>query len=367
MVLHAIDIRTGVDLWQTQIGEYPWGSNNMVVVAKANAYGMLYTGAYDGYMYAINITNGALVWKTHVMSTNETIYGEYPLYNFPGPIVADGKVYMGTTEHSPTQPRFRGNMYLCFDAYSGKILWNVSGALGSKAIADGYLLASNENDGFAYCFGKGQTETTVTVQNDVISKGSTMLIKGTVMDQSPAQPNTPAVSDDSMTEWMNYMQMQKPMPTNVQGVQVVLTATAPDGSTVDIGQTTSDGYGYFQFSWTPPSTGNYKIQATFAGSQSYWSSTAETGITVTAATLTSPSVTSPTTSQAPSETSTPNQSASPSASASASTTASATASPSVAPPPSTEAAPSMTLYVALAVAAAVIVVAAVAVVLRRRK
>jgi signal transduction histidine kinase len=139
-----------------------------------------------------------------------------------------------------------------------------------------------------------------------------------------------------MSEWMNYMHMQKDMPANVRGVPVILTATAPDGSAINIGQTTSDGYGYFQFLWTPPSTGNYKIQATFAGSESYWSSTAQTGLSVSAA---SPSIsTSP--------------------SANTGTTA---------PSPSSQTASSLIIYIAAVIAVIVIVAPLTALILRRRK
>jgi hypothetical protein len=166
-----------------------------------------------------------------------------------------------------------------------------------------------------------------------------------------------------MTPWMNYLHAQASMPTDVKGVPVTLTATAPDGTCITIGETTSDGYGNFAYLWAPPNTGIYMVQATFAGSTSYWSSTAETQVGVVAS-VASPSVTGPAQTESPTQTSTPTQSASPSASTSASSSAS---SPSVAPPPSTEAAPSMTLYIAIAAAVIVIAVAAVALVIRKRK
>jgi hypothetical protein len=174
---------------------------------------------------------------------------------------------------------------------------------------------------------------------------------------------------------MNYVHMQTstPMtvpvgdtwgtPVDVKGVSVMLTATAPDGSTINIGNTTSDKYGYFQLSWTPPNTGDYKIQATFAGSESYWSSTGETGITV-AASSASPSVPSTQTSPAQSPTTSSSAGTSPSQSSSASPSVSS--SPSVAPPPSTESAPSMTLYIAIAAVAIIVAVIAAVLFLRRK-
>ena len=48
-------------------------------------------------------------------------------------------------------------------------------------------------------FGKGLSATTVTTPDVVVPKGTGVVIKGTVLDLSPAQPNTPCVSKDSMS------------------------------------------------------------------------------------------------------------------------------------------------------------------------
>jgi outer membrane protein assembly factor BamB len=363
MTLHSWDIKTWTEKWSVQLGVYPWGSD--MALFGSFAYNNLYIGAYDGRLYCIDTATGKVTWSFYTGDTTETPFGTWSVA--ARNVVADGKVYFTCGEHSPTQPRTRGNQMFCVDALTGKKIWNLTtaAAYASLAVADGYLInPTNEYDGFMYCFGKGQTATTVSAPQTAIAKGSSILVSGTVMDLSPAQPNTAAVSDDSMSEWMDYLHMQNatllnspPTPT---GVTVTLTATAPDGTTINIGETTSDGYGKFYYTWTPPNTGLYKIQATFAGSESYWSSTDEAAVSVLA-TSASPSApaspTSPPTSPAPTSASSP----SPSASASAST------SPSIAPPPSTQAAPSMTLYIAIAVAAIIVVAVAVAIVLKRQK
>ena len=45
-----------------------------------------------------------------------------------------------------------------------------------------------------------------------------------------------------------------------------------------IGTTTTDASGTFSYAWTPDVTGNYTIYATFAGTGSYYGSSAETHI-----------------------------------------------------------------------------------------
>ena len=164
---------------------------------------------------------------------------------------------------------------------------SISGIWSGKAIADGYLVATNSADGTLYTFGKGKTETAVSIQNDVIANGGSALIKGTVMDMSPAQPNTPAVAKESMTEWMDYLHMQNATtlnnPPTPKGVPIQLFAVDPNGNIQDIGTVTTDSLGHYEIGWAPSIEEAYKILANFAGDDSYWSSSTETALLVTAA------------------------------------------------------------------------------------
>jgi hypothetical protein len=76
---------------------------------------------------------------------------------------------------------------------------------------------------------------------------------------------------------MEYVYMQQVCPTNVTGVDVTLDAVDPNNNFVHLGTATSDMSGTFGYAWTPPDVpGKYTIIATFAGSESYYSSYAET-------------------------------------------------------------------------------------------
>ena len=50
----------------------------------------------------------------------------------------------------------------------------------------------------------------------------------------------PCVSDASMSQFMEAVYMQQPMPTNTTGVQVTLTAIDPNHNLINIGTTTTD-------------------------------------------------------------------------------------------------------------------------------
>ena len=95
-----------------------------------------------------------------------------------------------------------------------------------------------------------------------------------------ALKGTPAISDDTMDAWMEYMFHQRPKPTNAKGVEVTLDTIDPNGNFVHIGNATSDRNGNFGFAYTPEVPGTYQIIATFAGSKSYGPSSATTYLTV---------------------------------------------------------------------------------------
>ncbi len=92
--------------------------------------------------------------------------------------------------------------------------------------------------------------------------------------------STPAVSDENMSAWMQYLYMQQPMPMNVKGVEVSLDALDPNGNFVHLGTVTSDASGNYMLTFTPETPGDYTVIASFAGSNSYGSSSAETAIVV---------------------------------------------------------------------------------------
>jgi len=142
-----------------------------------------------------------------------------------------------------------------------------------------------------YAFGKGKTETTVMAPLTAVMLGQSLTVQGTVMDISPAQAGTAAISDVDMTAWMDYLHMQKPLLNHedVKGVEVSLDAVDPNNNFVHIATVTSDSSGLFSTTWAPEVPGKYTVIATFAGSESYWASYAETAVSVVEA----PAVTPP--------------------------------------------------------------------------
>jgi len=260
------------------------------------AYGNLYVGGYGGVTTAISMEDGEILWAFNDTSSGlETPYGLFPNHLS---MFADGKIYTFSGEHSPNVPPYKGARTWCIDATTGKEIWSllswsgsgIGEAYANAYVADGFLVFDNLYTNEITCIGKGPSATTVAVQDDIIAKGESVLIKGKVTDISPGTEQTeqakrfpngvPAVADESMGEWMEYVYLQKPSPENVIGVQVKLTALDSNGNPVNIGTISSDGNGMFKKMWTPEDEGEYTIVATFEGSESYWTSYAETAIGV---------------------------------------------------------------------------------------
>jgi hypothetical protein len=277
-ILVAWDLRSGQQAWISQKMEYPWGFGGAYAVASA--YGLVYRFSYAG-VYAFNWTNGNIVWRyTSPCAPFESPW--YPSMAFDsGGIIANGLMYVGNSEHSASQPIARGWELSCINATSGKGVWNITGGFNVGPVADGYLAAGNSYDATMYVFGKGISATTVSSPQTAITAGTNAIISGTVLDQSLAQPGTPCVSDDSMNTYMEYLHGQQPIDgtyhnITVTGVPVSIDTVDPNGNNVHIADTTSDVSGTFSYTWTPTITGDYKITATFEGSNSYGSSRAET-------------------------------------------------------------------------------------------
>jgi hypothetical protein len=288
------DLATGNEKWISDPMHYPWTASGFGGYSAMSAYGMFYRESYDG-IYAFNWTNGKIVWhyEAPTVSQFETPYtghndtGVYPFYSFGvGGQIADGKFYTWTYEHTESWPVTRGWGIHCIDVFTGKGVWNLTGCMIPSLIADGYLIGANSYDGYMYVIGQGKSATTVTAPDVAVPLGSTMTIKGSVLDLSPAQPNTPCVSQDSMKTQMDYLHMQLPIggvwgTDIITGVSVKLTALSSTGASVDLGYVTTNGYyGTFEKAWKPETEGTYQIIAAFEGDASYSSSGAATAVTV---------------------------------------------------------------------------------------
>jgi outer membrane protein assembly factor BamB len=352
----GFNLDTGEQMWGPTGDFRPFQYYGTVSNPPAPGYvydGKMFVGGYGGEILAFDTKTGNTIWRYNdTYSGVETPWGYYPIFIAT---IADGKVYAYSSEHSPNNPPYKGSKVRCIDADTGKEIWTLlswyaigSFGQGNAPVADGYLTYFNIYDMQVYCIGKGPSAISVEAPLTAITQGQSLMIQGKVTDDTSSSEakGTPAISEESMSDWMAYIYMQKPIPANATGVTVKLSAMDSNGNVVNIGTVTSDMSGLYKKMWTPPTAGEYTIVASFEGSNSYWPSYAETAVGVVAA------QTSPAPTVAPTSTVTPTV---------APTT---TASPS--PVPNTGDGIATEVYIGIAAVAVIAIVAAAALILRKR-
>ena len=290
----AYNCHTGELMWQSApqsdvnpFGYYSW-------VSLMNVYGSsiyqntLITTGYTGHIFCYNLTTGQLIWDQSAL-THAEIFKYYTVFHG---LTADGKVFIGTHEHSADTPLLKGAQVRVFNLTTGDIVWTMDGWANPStfALGDGVLTYWNNYDHQVYAVGQGPSSTTVSIADDVVQSGNSVMITGKVIDTSPGTtqavngmrfPNgVPAVSDASQSAWMAYVYMEKPRPTNVTGVTVNISVQDANGNTRDIGTTQANADGFYSFNWKPDIDGKYTVTATFAGSNSYYASHATTAFNV---------------------------------------------------------------------------------------
>jgi outer membrane protein assembly factor BamB len=294
-------LKNGKQLWvgDSQPALDYYGSTGPGTLSNIIAYGHIYSGAYGGVLYCYDMATGEVLWTYgnggSGNSTNSGFacyYGHYPIFINA---IGNGVIYTVTTEHTFETPIYKGALTRAINSTDGTEIYTLSAATGefgaeSFAIADGFTVFYNSYSQQIYCLGRGPSATTVSIQNDVTTHRNTVLVKGSVIDvsagtqqdeQAARFPNgLPAVSDESMSDWMEYVYQQKPRPTDTVGVEVVVSVIDPNTNCYEVGRATTDANGFFSCEFIPEVPGKYAVFATFEGSEGYWPSQAETGVFV---------------------------------------------------------------------------------------
>jgi hypothetical protein len=256
-------------------------------------------------MAGYNITSGNLNWVYNATGVGfESAYGD----NMPLSLgaVSGGCAILYSNEHSPTKPLWRESDVRCVNLTDGKLLWKLLDFNMGLGVADGYVVSGSEYDNRIYCIGMGPSAITASAPQSGVPLGSAFSVTGMVTDESPGTKNpaqhalfpngVPAISDANQEAFMEYLYEQQIYPTNLTGVPVSVDAIDPNGNFIHLGDVISSASGFYSIAVDTgkldAGAGKYTIVASFAGSNSYGSSSAETAFAVnpssTAATPTAP-------------------------------------------------------------------------------
>ncbi|PVX24141.1 MAG: hypothetical protein CW716_10705 [Candidatus Bathyarchaeum sp.] len=294
---YGFSTENGTYLWGPTEGEhylnYYGGHGGPKVIYD----GILITTGVGGIVYGYDVTNGSTLWTYEA----DDPYREYLFSNNWWEILlffTDGKVYLGSTEHSAIEPMPRGAPALCLNATTGDVIWRADGLFrstvwgGRAVIGDSVMVTFDTYDNRIYAVGKGPSETTVEAPLTALKQGESVIIRGTVMDISPGTEDdslrlrfpkgVPAVADESMSDWMLYIYKNFECPADVEGVEVFVKIQDPNGDFYsDI--VSVDSTGGFKLVWAPEIVGTYEVTALFEGSKSYYASYDTTAFVVDAA------------------------------------------------------------------------------------
>ena len=297
----GFNVDTGKSVWTSNLDvpmadgnmPNPYDSFDFETVPDATT-GVLYVWALGGDVWALNMTNGNIIWSWSTIQANgpagtESPYGTYPLWVFSDEALAgqgDNTVLYLSEGHEYDPPLFHGARELAFNGNTGQLLWsNLGFDDTATAVAYGVMTTINAYDGQVYAYARGPSKTTVEVPQVGVTTQTPITISGTVTDISAgaSQPavaanfpnGLPCVSDDSMTGLMEAAYEQQPLPSNLTGVPITVYVLDSNNNYRSIGTTTSDASGTYGMTWTPDIAGNYTVYAVFTGTHGYYPSSAE--------------------------------------------------------------------------------------------
>ena len=294
--ISGYSMTTGEKLWTTPLTGYngatPDAYSTVGGYCSILAGNSLYYAGMGGDIWSIDMLTGKINWYTNTTTiqgsagTNSP-YGIWPIWTFSNGGVADGLLFL-SEGHEYSPPLFLGAQQLAINTTTGELVWSIdSFNVDSHPItAYGVMLDLNAYDNQIYAYGMGPSQTTVTAPSVGVTTSTPVTITGTITDISAGSkqaavalnyPNgLPCISDANMSPWMESVYMQQPLPNNITGVPITINVVDANGNYRAIGTTTSNIYGTYSLTWTPDISGDFTVVANFAGTQSYYPSSAST-------------------------------------------------------------------------------------------
>ncbi len=287
----AINARSGTQAWTANLAGDNGAEPNHYDIFNLktwNGPGIIYFEGFGGDIWAFDSSNGHQLWYTNTTKLfgdpgTETPYGIWPLWVF-NCACASNDVSYWAVGHEYNPPLFHGAQLFGLNNTDGSLVWStLDMSVTSTSIAYGVMLSLNAYDNQLYAFGRGPSAMTVDAPSVGVSTATPIVISGTITDVSAGAsqsvvaknfPNgLPCVSDESQSHFMEAVYQQQPMPYDTTGVPVTINVVDSNGNYREIGQTTSVD-GTFAYTWTPDIPGSYEVVASFAGSNSYYPSSA---------------------------------------------------------------------------------------------
>jgi polyvinyl alcohol dehydrogenase (cytochrome) len=152
---YALDDSTGAVIWKDHIGFQAmltckargFTSTAAVVTDPLTQRLTVYVAAGDGYLYALDASDGSIVWKSLVVQPGTT---SNEGYNWASPVVSGGHVFMGVSSQCD-DPLIRGGVKE-YDQETGALLgtyWTVPDGSVGGSVWSSVATTSDGSDAFA--------------------------------------------------------------------------------------------------------------------------------------------------------------------------------------------------------------------------
>ncbi|MEE9150783.1 MAG: PQQ-binding-like beta-propeller repeat protein [Thermoplasmata archaeon] len=149
--LYALNLSNGGILWKTMITSHPGLSG--VTSPPTIINGKVFLGSFNfsggtGYLYCLDEDNGNVLWRNTTFSS----------VHFSSPSISEDRVYVGTMGlYNSTTLQWSSPFGLyAFDARNGEMIWNfsVEGSVGSSPTIAGDRVLFTSKDGYLYSLNK---------------------------------------------------------------------------------------------------------------------------------------------------------------------------------------------------------------------
>jgi outer membrane protein assembly factor BamB len=146
---YGFSLETGKNLWDPTEPQYYLDSVEDTPYDVRNiAYGKLYCASISGIVYCYDVHTGERLWTYEANDPYSEILWANNWW-LKTVCIADGKIYVGHTEHSPIDPRPRGAPFICLNATTGEVIWRVDGMFrqtrwGGKGLIGDSIIATQD-------------------------------------------------------------------------------------------------------------------------------------------------------------------------------------------------------------------------------
>jgi len=159
--VYALNADNGKKIWNCTTENFGGNTGNTVASSPAVVNGVVYAGSYNGFVYALKASNGAEIWSSEIGAITVS-----------SPAVASGVLYIGSGYYGTGDD----NVY-AFNAATGKLLWtyDTNGQVWSSPIVVNGVVYVGSGEDTLYALGSTSSQNPTASPSPAIPEFSTII------------------------------------------------------------------------------------------------------------------------------------------------------------------------------------------------